>query len=93
MVTPLYGQSKTPGAEQLHSYAKRALHRKKKHTKAKITYFKKRISLRYSILKFMWLNQQLQLKLLRFWKANGRLWLFSSTEVVGIHHEKKGEGL
>jgi len=41
----------------------RALHRKK-HTKAKITYFKKQISLRYSILKFVWLNQQLQLKLL-----------------------------
>ena len=29
-----------------------------------LQYFKKQISLRYSILKFVWLNQQLQLKLL-----------------------------
>lgn len=63
MVTPLYGQSKTPGQNNYIPMLKEHF-TEKKHTKAKITYFKKRISLRYSILKFVWLNQQLQLKLL-----------------------------
>ena len=91
MVTPLYGQSKTLG--QNNYIPMITEHLTEKHTKAKITVFKKMhfIEMPHIEITVAKPAATTQIRL----KFGGQMvgYDFSNTEVVSIHQKKKGGGL